>query len=74
MGVAKNVMKIVAGADHIGELQAWDIDSGKKAWTTNMPPASNNLVASRSTTCSPRCSPLWSPVDRACAIAPSARS
>jgi alcohol dehydrogenase (cytochrome c) len=37
MGVAKNVMKIVAGADHIGELQAWDIDSGKKVWTTNMP-------------------------------------
>jgi alcohol dehydrogenase (cytochrome c) len=37
MGVAKNVMKIVAGADHVGELQAWDIDSGKKVWTTNMP-------------------------------------
>ena len=30
-------MKIVAGADHIGELQAWDVDSGKKVWTTNMP-------------------------------------
>ena len=37
MGVAKNVMKIVAGADHVGELQAWDIDSGKKVWTTNLP-------------------------------------
>ncbi len=37
MGVAKNVMTIVAGADHIGELQAWDIDSGKKVWTTNLP-------------------------------------
>ena len=37
MGVAKNVMKIVAGADHIGELQAWDIDTGKKVWTTNLP-------------------------------------
>ena len=37
MGVAKNVMKIVAGADHIGELQAWDLDSGKKVWTTNLP-------------------------------------
>ena len=37
MGVAKNVMKMVAGADHIGELQAWDIDSGKKIWTTNLP-------------------------------------
>jgi alcohol dehydrogenase (cytochrome c) len=37
MGVAKNVMKIVADADHIGELQAWDIDSGKKVWTTTLP-------------------------------------
>ena len=37
MGVAKNVMKKVAGADHIGELQAWDLDSGKKVWTTNLP-------------------------------------
>jgi len=37
MGVAKNVMKMVSGADHIGELQAWDLDSGKKVWTTNLP-------------------------------------
>jgi len=37
MGVANNVMKIVAGADHVGELQAWDIDSGKKVWTTKLP-------------------------------------
>jgi alcohol dehydrogenase (cytochrome c) len=37
MGVAKNVMKIVAGADHIGELQAWNVDTGKKVWTTNLP-------------------------------------
>ena len=37
MGVAKNVMKIVAGADHVGEIQAWDIDTGKKVWTTNLP-------------------------------------
>jgi alcohol dehydrogenase (cytochrome c) len=36
MGVAKNIMKIVAGADHIGELQAWNVDTGKKVWTTNM--------------------------------------
>jgi alcohol dehydrogenase (cytochrome c) len=36
-GVAKNVMKIVAGADHVGELQAWDVDTGKKVWTTNLP-------------------------------------
>jgi alcohol dehydrogenase (cytochrome c) len=37
MGVASNVLKIVAGADHVGELQAWDIDSGKKVWTTKLP-------------------------------------
>jgi alcohol dehydrogenase (cytochrome c) len=37
MGVVRSVMKMVAGADHIGELQAWDLDSGKKVWTTNLP-------------------------------------
>jgi alcohol dehydrogenase (cytochrome c) len=37
MGVARNVMKMVAGADHIGELQAWNVDTGKKVWTTNLP-------------------------------------
>src|ERR1700757_3428768 len=37
LGVAKNVMKMVAGADHIGELQAWNVDTGKKVWTTNLP-------------------------------------
>ena len=37
MGVAKNVMKMVADADHIGELQAWNVDTGKKVWTTNLP-------------------------------------
>jgi alcohol dehydrogenase (cytochrome c) len=41
-GVAINVMKIVAGADHIGELQAWNIDTGKRVWTTNMPGMSQN--------------------------------
>jgi alcohol dehydrogenase (cytochrome c) len=35
-GMAKNVMKMVAGAGHIGELQAWDLDSGKKVWTTKL--------------------------------------
>ena len=30
-------MKMVAGADHIGELQAWNVDTGKKVWTTNLP-------------------------------------
>ena len=23
--------------DHIGELQAWNVDTGKKVWTTNLP-------------------------------------
>jgi alcohol dehydrogenase (cytochrome c) len=36
-GVSKNVLLMVAGADHIGELQAWDLDSGKRAWTTKLP-------------------------------------
>jgi len=36
-GVTTNVLRIRAGADHIGELQAWDLDTGKRAWTTNLP-------------------------------------
>ena len=28
-------MYIRKGADHIGEVQAWDLDTGKKVWTTN---------------------------------------
>jgi alcohol dehydrogenase (cytochrome c) len=36
-GVTKSVLLTVAGADHIGELQAWDLDSGKRAWTTKLP-------------------------------------
>src|SRR5258708_3935859 len=30
-------MKMVAGADHIGELQAWNVDTGKKVWATSLP-------------------------------------
>jgi alcohol dehydrogenase (cytochrome c) len=37
MGVANNIMMMVDGADHIGELQAWNVDSGKRVWTTNLP-------------------------------------
>ena len=33
VGVAANTMLMVAGADHVGELQAWDLDAGKKVWT-----------------------------------------
>jgi alcohol dehydrogenase (cytochrome c) len=36
-GVASNTMLMVAGADHVGELQAWDLDAGKKVWTTKLP-------------------------------------
>jgi alcohol dehydrogenase (cytochrome c) len=36
-GTSKSVLLTVAGADHVGELQAWDLDSGKRAWTTKLP-------------------------------------
>jgi alcohol dehydrogenase (cytochrome c) len=36
-GVSKNQLLIRAGADHVGELQAWDLDSGKRAWTIKLP-------------------------------------
>ena len=36
-GVSKSVLLMRRGADHIGELQAWDLDSGKRAWTTKLP-------------------------------------
>jgi alcohol dehydrogenase (cytochrome c) len=35
--VAKVVVTAVQGADHFGELQAWDVDTGKRVWTTNLP-------------------------------------
>ena len=33
VGVATNVMLMVDGADHIGELQAWNLDTGQKVWS-----------------------------------------
>jgi alcohol dehydrogenase (cytochrome c) len=30
---ATTTLYIAPGADHIGELQAWDLDAGKKAWS-----------------------------------------
>ena len=30
---AVNVMSVVPGADHIGEVQAWNVDTGKRVWT-----------------------------------------
>src|SRR5437016_2574696 len=38
---ARNTTYLVPGADHIGEVQAWDIDTGRKVWT-HMYPASMN--------------------------------
>jgi alcohol dehydrogenase (cytochrome c) len=36
-GVTTNVLRIRAGADHIGELQAWNLDTGKRVWTAKLP-------------------------------------
>jgi alcohol dehydrogenase (cytochrome c) len=36
-GVTTNVLRIRAGADHVGEVQAWDLDTGRKVWTTKLP-------------------------------------
>ena len=36
-GVTKNVLRIRANADHIGELQAWNLDTGQNVWTTKLP-------------------------------------
>jgi alcohol dehydrogenase (cytochrome c) len=36
-GVTKSQLLIRAGADHVGELQAWDLDGGKRAWTIKLP-------------------------------------
>ena len=33
MGVASSRLAIREGADHLGELQAWDLNSGRKVWT-----------------------------------------
>ena len=35
-------LSVVKGADHIGEMQAWNLDTGKRVWTTNMPGMSQN--------------------------------
>jgi alcohol dehydrogenase (cytochrome c) len=37
IAVAKMVVTAMEGADHFGELQAWDVDTGKRVWTTNLP-------------------------------------
>lgn len=32
---------LVPGADHFGEVQAWNVDTGKKVWTHNWPKSPN---------------------------------
>ena len=38
---ATNTMAIVPGSDHIGEVQAWSVDTGKRAWTHAFPNSIN---------------------------------
>jgi alcohol dehydrogenase (cytochrome c) len=38
---ARNVMSIVPGADHIGEVQAWHVDTGTRVWTHTFANSSN---------------------------------
>ena len=33
------------GTDHIGELQAWDLDSGRLVWTQDFPTAVGSVLA-----------------------------
>src|SRR4029453_16052848 len=38
---ARNVLSIVPGADHIGEVQAWNVDTGARVWTRSFGMTSN---------------------------------
>ncbi|MCY4659268.1 MAG: PQQ-binding-like beta-propeller repeat protein [Acidobacteria bacterium] len=33
------------GADHVGELQAWDLDTGRRAWTQEFPVRGGSVLA-----------------------------
>jgi alcohol dehydrogenase (cytochrome c) len=37
----RNTTYLVPGADHVGEVQAWDVDTGKKVWTHIYPTSMN---------------------------------
>jgi alcohol dehydrogenase (cytochrome c) len=37
----RNTVFIAPGADHVGELQAWNVDTGQKAWAHNFTHSSN---------------------------------
>jgi alcohol dehydrogenase (cytochrome c) len=38
---ATNVLLVAPGADHIGEVQAWNVDTGKRVWTHTFPKSTN---------------------------------
>jgi len=38
---ARNALAIAPGADHIGEVQAWNVDTGARVWTHPYPRSSN---------------------------------
>ncbi|HEY6506832.1 MAG TPA: PQQ-dependent dehydrogenase, methanol/ethanol family [Vicinamibacterales bacterium] len=38
---ARSVLSIAPGADHIGEVQAWNVDTGARVWTHPYPRSSN---------------------------------
>jgi alcohol dehydrogenase (cytochrome c) len=38
---ATTTLSIAAGADHIGEVQAWNVDTGKRVWTHNYATSQN---------------------------------
>jgi len=46
----RNELFIAPGADHVGETQAWNVDTGKKVWSYNFPYSSNwgSLLATAS--------------------------
>jgi len=37
----RNALFVAPGADHLGETQAWNVDTGQKAWSYNFPYSSN---------------------------------
>ena len=37
----QSAIYLVPGADHIGEVQAWNVDTGKRAWTHKYPTSMN---------------------------------
>jgi alcohol dehydrogenase (cytochrome c) len=38
---ASNTLFLAEGADHVGEVQAWNVDTGKRVWTHAFPTSAN---------------------------------